>query len=280
MPARKYIETFPDNDKDLGYICGLLATDGCLASSGKSITLCLHRDDFSTLEWVAKKLMLNPSIRCRNDNRNYYFSSSLPKLYQYCLDIGITPTKSLTLDVDLDNKSEEFKWYFLRGCLDGDGYISRLDSTKCNITLSTSSIKFASTISNLFNGTVYTKDAEKNKSGKYKSDHYHVSWNYNKAKSLAALLPKEDYMMSRKSILLTDLNKFQYKNSGYRPKKEKRNNLTAGMVKFIRNLYSQGGWSYSKLARMFNVSSTCIGLIVTRKNWAKLPNDLDKRNSL
>ena len=212
--GNKYVETLPDKDKELGYICGLIAADGCLLGEGrKIIEINLVEEDSKTLSWVVKNLIKNSEEYTLIDipsrtfggytNRSQKgFNLTLPKLYQYCLDMGITPRKSLTLDVKLEDKSDEFKLYFLRGVIDGDGCISIERSLGLStIRVCSCSIKFISVLKEFFGGTISTNlKREENR-----HTYYVLQFKGNMARQLGEILPKDSFCLSRKTEKLYEL---------------------------------------------------------------------------
>lgn len=63
--------------------------------------------------------------------------------------------------------------------------------------------------------------------------------------------------------------KAYFDNGGERTSGEQngRSKLCAENVKDIRHLYTQGGKSYAKIAKLFGVSRAAIGLIIRRERW-------------
>lgn len=105
---------------ELAYTVGLIATDGCLSSSGLLIDLtskdreqllnfskCLGRD-FT----IGTKLNGTGHECLRIQFKNRLF-------YDFLLSVGLTPKKSLTMG-EIFVPGEYF-FDFLRGCFDGDG---------------------------------------------------------------------------------------------------------------------------------------------------------------
>ena len=195
-----YREQFPEDDKKLGYICGLIASDGCLQKGKKILSIELQDLDRKTVEFVASTCVQNP-VYLKSHQRQFRptasptvgFSANLPKLYQYCLDMGITPNKSLTLNVNLDDKSDEFKWYFLRGVIDGDGCVSvgpRL--TDSTIRISSASLKFIQYLQTIFGGFIGLYKTPKNPS-------YHLCFKGIACQQLLTKLPLDEFTMQRKT---------------------------------------------------------------------------------
>lgn len=195
-------------DKELGYLCGFIAIDGCLDKKQKGmITMCLHNQDIDSLRYVGSLLVKEPRIRSRKGKDCSEFSVTNHKIYQYFLDIGITPAKTFTLDVRLDDKSEEFRLFFLRGVLDGDGTVSvrtgRVNSN--SLSICTASSGFADTLQNWYGGNVI-RSSPKTRNHTY----YHLRWSGKKAIELATILPKNDFTMKRKTSKLVELINIGY----------------------------------------------------------------------
>lgn len=190
-----YTEIFPEDNKVLGYVCGLIASDGCLGTH-RNIRMEIQAEDSEVLSFVANSLV-KESITFKGKSRKdkidckdtVSFNIVLPKLYQYCLDMGITPAKSKTLDVKLDDKSEEFKWYFLRGVIDGDGsiYVGRRKGEN-SIRISSASPVFVRYLQSMFGGTICKSRRIEN-----------LQFKGRKAQLLAEKLPKDYWTMKRKT---------------------------------------------------------------------------------
>lgn len=195
------IITTPKTDAEWGYLCGLLATDGNLHSKRKLITVSLQKQDKATVEWVASMLSTNKTIK-QTKNEQWIFYGFNEPVYDYCMSMGITPAKSLTLNPNFVGKSEEFMWYFLRGAIDGDGWvsvISRKNSLKPKgiIGLCSGSISFILSIQTIFGGKVYTN--------KRKNSMYYLHFAGTMAQTLATYLPKEGFTMERKTKKMIEI---------------------------------------------------------------------------
>lgn len=204
----KGIEVEQYTDKVLGYLCGLIASDGCLAKQRKGITFQLAEDDISTVEYFKAQCLLNykevklskiktkkywkDQVSCKDQ---VAFRGTLPRLYDFCMSIGITPAKSKTLDVNLDGQTDEFKWYFLRGMIDGDGSVKVADSVGgCCITIVGGSIKMMETLIRIFGGTLSKGPTA-----------YHLKYKGRMAQRLTEKLPLEDVGMERKTVRLKQI---------------------------------------------------------------------------
>ena len=107
---------------DFAYAVGLLATDGCLSSDGRHITLVSK--DLQQLENFKKALRLEHiAIGATKSGYNRKSCTRIQfgdvTLYRFLVKIGLTPNKSKTIDA-LKIPPEYF-FDFLRGSFDGDG---------------------------------------------------------------------------------------------------------------------------------------------------------------
>jgi len=106
----------------MAYVVGLIATDGNLERRKPVITIVSK--DVTLLETVRRCLHLRTIIRRHGaeGGRPYHRLSWYDRsLYQWLLQIGLTPAKSLTLS-QLHIPDDHFADFF-RGCIDGDGSI-------------------------------------------------------------------------------------------------------------------------------------------------------------
>ena len=107
---------------ELAYVVGLIATDGNLERRKPVITIVSK--DITLLETVRRCLHLRTVIRRHGGEGgrpNHRLSWYDRALYQWLLQIGLTPAKSLTIP-PLHIPDEHFADFF-RGCIDGDGSI-------------------------------------------------------------------------------------------------------------------------------------------------------------
>ncbi len=106
-PSRGDVEWSPD----FSYAIGLLASDGCVSSDGRHLTLVSK--DREQLENLVRCLRLHAAIK--SDRIQW----SDARLHKFLCSIGISPRKSLTLGaIDIPPK---YFFNFLRGLFDGDG---------------------------------------------------------------------------------------------------------------------------------------------------------------
>ena len=108
----------------LAYAIGLLVTDGNLSKDGRHITMTsVDKSLLKTFKLCLKiKNKITPSYNNGYSKRVCYrVQFSDVQLYNWFLDIGITPAKTHTIGA-LNIPKNVFR-DFLRGHLDGDGYI-------------------------------------------------------------------------------------------------------------------------------------------------------------
>lgn len=197
-------------DDYLGYMCGLIATDGCLTppkgSGLGNICITLQESDKDTLIWLESQFKHKPKNDlytfkntgglAANPGVQALFSVYSDHLYNYCLDMGITPAKTYTLDPKLDDKSETFKWHFLRGVIDGDGCvsISKRSPGSHKICIFSASPVFLERLQYWFGGKIYASTRCQN-----------LQFVGHQAKRIADQLPKEPHYLVRKTDKLITL---------------------------------------------------------------------------
>ena len=116
----------------IAYAVGLIATDGNLSSDRRHLSI--PSQDLDLLESLRNCLGLSNSITRHSSGRgNIHRLQWGDRLfYDWLLEIGLTPAKSLTLG-PLTIPDEYFADFF-RGCIDGDGsittYVDRYNTFK------------------------------------------------------------------------------------------------------------------------------------------------------
>lgn len=205
----KYLEKVVDNDLHLGYIAGIMATDGWLTRDRKEINLSLACPDMTVLKFFSESLSTPPlKIRIREvtgikKHPSGVIKASLPILYDFLVELGITSAKSYTLNVNLDGRSENFCWGFLRGAIDGDGSVFTSGTLgTSHIRVASASLNFAETLKRVFGGTIYVR---KNKprplvlkmQGTTDLYIWGVTGRY--AQKIASRLPLASFMIERKT---------------------------------------------------------------------------------
>lgn len=202
---RKYKPIFQHlTDAQLGYICGLMASDGCLEPKGYQVNFSQTESDIATVELVSSSIV-KPKAPIKILSGAVGFggkdmartSICSKAFWKYLSQLGLTPNKSKSLYVKLDDKSEEFLWYFLRGVIDGDGSVYVSDKHSCCISVGSASKQFLEIIQTKFGGKINSQNKE--------DTFWSIRFNGAKAYELANLLPKDDYTMQRKTEKLLEL---------------------------------------------------------------------------
>lgn len=108
------------------YFLGLMATDGWVNEQRKSVSISLIDEDCISF--------LSENIGCSYATFNKKKENHLPfhkiemrnaSLYDELVQHGVTPQKSKTLSIKNENIPDELYPYFIRGTLDGDGWIRK-----------------------------------------------------------------------------------------------------------------------------------------------------------
>lgn len=207
-----YTEIMPDDETLIGYFCGFLASDGCLVKTDTVVDINLSQKDSEFLKNLVSFFVIEePKLRLYTYNNNVKFSFRCPNFYQFCLDLGITPRKTHSLDINLKGKSLEFVLGYLRGAIDGDGSIYYGEDCfgQSRLSLITASKKYADSIINIYGGKYYTTRPTN-------PNHcplHHIQWTGYLAKALAEILPLNSYMLERKSDRIRKLNEFTPKQT-------------------------------------------------------------------
>jgi hypothetical protein len=117
-PKRKKPPTW---SAELAYAVGLITTDGCLYNNGRSINLTSNdRDQLATFKKclrIKNKISYKQSGFTGKKSPCVQFGDVV--LYNFLLDIGLTPAKTKTIGVL--RIPDKYFFDFLRGHHDGDG---------------------------------------------------------------------------------------------------------------------------------------------------------------
>jgi len=184
------------SDKEMGYCLGVFASDGCLTekknrngSTVKRFSLTFAIKDVDFLISVFKLLTgdiveyrIRPPTLGKTDKVSY--DCTLKNFIEVAERFGITRNKSKTLNVKLDDKSEIFKYYFLRGVIDGDGHIPTTYGYRVSIV--SASHMFIECLLKNFNGHIRKRN-------------YGDYWDFFLVRDEEYKLPREPYMLDRKS---------------------------------------------------------------------------------
>jgi len=132
------------------YILGLFATDGCVSKNrnSKFIELTLNERDRVLLEDIKKGFNTDKPLSLGKDGclKLTLFSK---KLYNMLESFGICRNKSLVLKIS-KTIPQKYLIHFLRGCFDGDGYITGKNNADITLCCSASK-KFAEQIVEYYN---------------------------------------------------------------------------------------------------------------------------------
>jgi hypothetical protein len=139
ITARKYFyneDYFSVPTIENSYWAGFIAADGCLSESTNSLIITLHEKDRWHLEKLAYLIGYTGSVKLRKNNcgfspENKSASIFLRSANQLFIDLktnfNIVPSKSLILKPP-ENVSFNNACAFIKGYIDGDGYISITNS--------------------------------------------------------------------------------------------------------------------------------------------------------
>jgi intein-encoded DNA endonuclease-like protein len=141
---------FENWSKEMAWALGLMASDG-------NVNQEVNRISFSTMDIeLAEKfrnvLEYTENIKKRKTTNVYTVRIYSSKLAHDLVSLGITPAKSLTLE--MPNIPQEFLPDFVRGVFDGDGCVSVIDRTRHHritrlvTSITSASEKFAIELSN------------------------------------------------------------------------------------------------------------------------------------
>ena len=129
-----------DSD-EMVYFIGLLCSDGYIfyphsskSTRGYVVGIELLHKDYNLLKIIHDKFGGN--LRCIKKDKMIKWSISYKEFVLYLINIGITPRKSYTLDVNkwFEKLSNKQKWHFMRGVFDGDGCISYIKTSSSKYT--------------------------------------------------------------------------------------------------------------------------------------------------
>ena len=122
-----------DKSSDSRYWCGYIAADGCIRRHYNGISI-VSKDVDHALKF--KNFIGSGSYAYyRDDKVTVSFSSVESK--KYLVSIGITPAKSLTLELH-----EQITWDMFRGIFDGDGCVRFRLGNGCEVHITSASYRF------------------------------------------------------------------------------------------------------------------------------------------
>lgn len=110
---------FADWSAEMAYVLGFILTDGCVVGNYFSIA----QKDKAILERINIAMESNYPIRSRKNGKSYLNTLiiSRKKMVADLVALGITEKKSLT--VDFPPVPSEYLPHFVRGVVDGDGWV-------------------------------------------------------------------------------------------------------------------------------------------------------------
>lgn len=197
------------------YLLGYIATDGCVyeGRDASYIALSLSAKDRDFLVGLISKLSpMEGSVSSIYEKPKCAQVSTritCKDLMNLCAAMGITPRKTYTLDPKLDDKSDEFLWYFLRGVIDGDGSVANYGVTQM-VRVFTASKKFADCLQKYYPvSSVYVvTPEERNSRGvgfKASTDIHTVTFRGKNLNYLLNNIPLDDFCLQRKTEKLKSL---------------------------------------------------------------------------
>lgn len=139
---------FNNIDSESAWVVGLVASDGCIVNNFKSWQIVLKEKE--CLERIARMVGYSGSVREKSDGNAYFLQVHNRLMVNALLKLGLTSTKSLTLEYP--NIDSQFDSHFIRGYFDGDGWFHAQKTQhstglyKGQIGITTGSPKFADAI--------------------------------------------------------------------------------------------------------------------------------------
>lgn len=121
---RSYFEII--NSEEKAYWLGFIAADGNVAKKMNSMRINLNEIDKKHLEKFRESIKGNQPIKdsIREKNHSVYIDMNSNKVCKDLFKYGITPKKSLTLDINFKLIPQKLIHHFIRGYFDGDGSIN------------------------------------------------------------------------------------------------------------------------------------------------------------
>lgn len=105
---------------EMAWVLGMFLTDGCM--SGSSFSISFAQKDTSILDKIEKAMDADCYRTIPTETRNTpSIVINSKKIYNDLLELGMSPAKSLT--VGMTDVPEEFMPSFVRGVIDGDGWV-------------------------------------------------------------------------------------------------------------------------------------------------------------
>lgn len=114
-------EFFASNTPEMFYVVGLMYTDGNLSYDRPRFRLGFQAEDKYMLEKVAMIIKGSAKLDLNKSNGAYELSGTNQTIYDQLLSFGLTPRKSLTIEVRKDLIPNSHFW---RGVIDGNGWVT------------------------------------------------------------------------------------------------------------------------------------------------------------
>lgn len=157
------------NDPSVQYWLGYIAADGCIHSSNViEISTNLDPQHLQKyINWAAYPLKITSYKDKRyNDIYGHRVSFSNSETAEFLISLGLTPKKSLTLDIKFP-----LTWDFIRGVFDGDGCISEINKRtgpikRARFQIATGSASFKTQLVQFFEQEGITSKCQIRTSGK------------------------------------------------------------------------------------------------------------------
>lgn len=168
---RKHKEFNKIDDFSLGWCLGLFASDGCLSKTKNNrIFFTLAKKDIDVLFSLVTTITTNASLDdiSEKPKNKVGYCGTLPKFVEVIKKYLIFENKTYDLCINMINfnlQSLNFKLGFLRGYIDGDGYVSK----RGYVSVVSASTQIIKDLQNLYGGTI-----KKRKSGNYWDLHFSV----------------------------------------------------------------------------------------------------------
>lgn len=147
------------NTSNFNYLIGLICTDGHLGklkNVGNYIEIRLAVKDQSSVR-LLNRIQNVFGGKVQKDGLGYVWSIYNSDFYSFLLSIGLTHKKSLNLNVTnyFNKLTKKNKYHFLRGVIDGDGYIGIDKKLNGTLTISSGSKKFLEMLEQFLGDNIY-----------------------------------------------------------------------------------------------------------------------------
>ena len=124
----KYNKQFFNNidTEEKAYWAGFIAADGNIRKDFLKMRIELNIQDYNHLEKFRKCITGNNPIKesVRPNNHSCYIDVNCKEMCLALNDLGITPKKSLTLNINIKKIPKDLRRHFIRGYFDGDGSLN------------------------------------------------------------------------------------------------------------------------------------------------------------